>query len=504
VAGLDIITDGELRRDNMIDYFAERLPGVQTDHTSKKFYYDFYDSVVRGKIPMASLRLTDDFKFLAAFTERATKFCITGPHSLVKRIKDEHYKNEETFAMDLARVMNMELKELIRAGARNIQIDEPYYSGFPEDIHWGVKVVNTLVEGVDAKITLHICYGNRYGKPSWAGNYRYLFPAILEARVHQLSLEFARRGGEDLELFKEFPNRFELGVGVIDVKTHEIETPEIVAERLRKALKFVPAARARGLTPNIHVTCVSKDRQELRHYLETIAGLGLENVFALTGDYPKGADAVFDLDSVQLITLMNELRQKGLPFWIAAAVSPFKYTEPDCAYQYLKLEKKFTAGADYAITQLGFDARKFRELRRYLDERNIQKPVLGNVYVLGLKSAEKMSKDDPPGCWVAPELVEKIRDEVKAKDKGEAARLERAARMIAILRGLGYAGAYIGGTHNAEHLGWIIERGQILAPRWKELAEEFTYAPKSAFYMFEPATAASRKLRVSDRAVNAL
>src|SRR5205814_2117159 len=122
-----------------------------------------------------------------------------------------------------------------------------------------------------------------------------------------------------------------------------------------------------------------------------------------------------------------------------------------------------------------------KELRQFLDDHGIQKPVLGNVYVLGLKPAEKMSKGEPPGCWVAPELVEKIRQEVKAKDAGEAARLERAARMVAILRGLGYAGAYIGGTHNAEHLGWIIERGQILAQRWKELAEEFTYAPKSAF-----------------------
>ena len=243
VCGIDIISDGELRRDNMIDYFAERLPGVQTDHTSKKFYYDFYDSVVRGKLPMASLRLADDFRFLAAFTDRATKFCVTGPHSLVKRIKDEYYKNEEAFAMDLARVMNMELKELARAGARYIQIDEPYYSGFPEDLQWGVKVVNTLVEGVDAKIALHVCYGNRYGKPSWAGNYRYLFPAILEAKVQQLTLEFARRGGEDLELFKEFPNKFEIGIGVIDVKTHEVETPDIVAERIRKALKFIPAER---------------------------------------------------------------------------------------------------------------------------------------------------------------------------------------------------------------------------------------------------------------------
>jgi len=243
VAGVDIVTDGELRRDNLIDYFATRLPGVQTDQTSKKFYYDFYDSVVRGKIPMASLRLSDDFKFLAAFTDRGAKFCVTGPHSLVKRIRDEYYNDEQAFAMDLARVMNQELKELVRSGARYIQIDEPYYSGFPEDIQWGVRVVNALVDGVDAKITLHICYGNRYGKPSWAGNYRYLFPAILEARVHQLSLEFARRGGEDLELFKEFPNKFELGVGSIDVKTHEVETADIVAERLRKALKFVPAER---------------------------------------------------------------------------------------------------------------------------------------------------------------------------------------------------------------------------------------------------------------------
>jgi len=243
VAGLDIITDGELRRDNMIDYFAERLPGVQIDHASKKFYYDFYDSVVRGKLPMASLGLVEDFKFLAAFTDRAAKLCVTGPHSLVKRIRNEYYASEQDFAMDIARVMNVELKELVRAGVRHFQIDEPYYSGFPQDLGWGVKVLNTLVDGVDARIGLHICYGNRYGKPSWAGNYRYLFPTILDARVHQLTLEFAWRGGEDLDLFREFPNSFELGVGIIDVKNHTIETPDIVAERIRHALKFVPPER---------------------------------------------------------------------------------------------------------------------------------------------------------------------------------------------------------------------------------------------------------------------
>lgn len=243
IAGLDIVTDGELRRDNMIDYFIERLPGVQIDRSSKKFYYDFYDSEVVGKIPMASLGLVQDFKFLMEFTERVPKICITGPHSLTKRIRNKHYPSEAALATDIARVMNMELKELAKAGARMIQIDEPYYSGFPEDLDWGIGVLNVLVDGVDAKIAVHICYGNRYGKPSWEGSYRYLFPRILDAHIQQLSLEFARRGGEDLELFREFNVPFELGAGIIDVKTHLAETPEIVAQRIRKVLEFVPAER---------------------------------------------------------------------------------------------------------------------------------------------------------------------------------------------------------------------------------------------------------------------
>ena len=243
MAGIDIVTDGELRRDNMIDYFAGRLPGVQIDHASKKFYYDFFDSVVRGKLPTAPLGLVDDFKFLRRFTERPTKFSITGPHSLVRRIRNEYYPSEEAFALDIARVMNLELRELVKAGATSLQIDEPYYSGFPEDVRWGVKVLNVLTEGVDAKIGLHICYGNRYGKPTWEGSYRYLFPAILDARVQQLTLEFARRGEEDVALFREFKAPFELGLGVIDVKSPTVETPDMVAERIRKALEVLPAER---------------------------------------------------------------------------------------------------------------------------------------------------------------------------------------------------------------------------------------------------------------------
>jgi 5-methyltetrahydropteroyltriglutamate--homocysteine methyltransferase len=243
VAGVDVVSDGELQRDNMIDYFAERLPGVQIDLGSKRFYYDYYDSAVRSKLATGSLGLVDDARFLRRFTDRPTKVTISGPHTLVKRIQNQYYPSEEAFALELGRVLNLELRELARAGVTDLQIDEPYYSGFPEDLPWAVRAVNAMVDSVDAHLTLHICYGNRYGKPSWEGSYRYLFPTIGEAHVHAISLEFARRGDEDLQLFEQFKVPFKVGLGVIDVKTHDVEPAAVVGDRIRRALKILPAER---------------------------------------------------------------------------------------------------------------------------------------------------------------------------------------------------------------------------------------------------------------------
>jgi 5-methyltetrahydropteroyltriglutamate--homocysteine methyltransferase len=176
-------------------------------------------------------------------TDREVKFSVTGPHTFVKRIRDDYYQDERAFALDLARVMNAELKALVEAGATFIQVDEPYLGGFPDDLPWAVDALNALVDGVQARIGLHVCYGNRYGKPSWEGSYRFLFPRILDARVDQLLLEFARKGTDDLVLFREFPNRFELGMGVVDVKDDRIESPETVAARIRRGLEVIPADR---------------------------------------------------------------------------------------------------------------------------------------------------------------------------------------------------------------------------------------------------------------------
>jgi 5-methyltetrahydropteroyltriglutamate--homocysteine methyltransferase len=257
-AGIDIVTDGELQRDNMIDYFTERLPGVQVDLGSKRFYYDFYDSLVRSKLATGSLGLSDEVRFLIRYTDRTPKVALSGPHTLVKRIQNKHYPSEEAFALDLARVLNFELKELVRAGATELQIDEPYYSGFPEDLPWALKAINTMVDGVQAHVSLHICYGNRYGKPSFEGSYRYLFPAILDAKVHAVSLEFARRGEEDLQLFKEYDVPFSLGLGVIDVKSQEVESPALVADRIRRALEVVPPEK---LVINPDCGCVRLPRE---------------------------------------------------------------------------------------------------------------------------------------------------------------------------------------------------------------------------------------------------
>ncbi len=291
---------------------------------------------------------------------------------------------------------------------------------------------------------------------------------------------------------------------LLEVASNLAQVPGVVAGSItsyaggamgRDPIRVGTAARARGLVPNIHLTCVNRDVPAARRALEDLHALGIENVLALTGDYPKSAarDAStlpsFDLDSAQLVALIAEMRAQGLPFWISVAVSPFKYTEADCAYQYLKLEKKIAAGADCAITQLGYDTRKFRELKHYLDERNLRTPLLGSVYVLHAKAAEKMSRGEPPGCWVSPELLEQIKSETQSADKGLATRLDRAASMVAILRGLGYAGAYLGGDHRADHVRWIIKRSEALAPKWEELAERLAFAPKSGFYLYESAPA---------------
>jgi len=247
-AGIDIVSDGELRRDNDVDYFLARIPGVHIAQRAKADYYDYYDAAVEAPLPeddKASLGLAADYEFTRALTDRPVKFSFTGPFSLSRRISDAGgaYGNPADLVRALARRLNLEAHALASAGAAFLQIDEPFLAGYPEQAGLAIEAVNIVTDGVPVTWALHVCYGNRYARPSWEGHYDFLFPAVLEARVDQLVLEFARKGLEDLRLIREYAWPSALGLGVIDVKSPVVESAELVAARIRRALEYVDPVR---------------------------------------------------------------------------------------------------------------------------------------------------------------------------------------------------------------------------------------------------------------------
>jgi 5-methyltetrahydropteroyltriglutamate--homocysteine methyltransferase len=272
LTGLDIVSDGELRRDNDIDYLLTRIPGVQIPNRSKTDYYDYYEAQVTAPLPEAVPQrpgLAADFAFTREQTQRPVKFSFTGPFSLSRRIrdtagvgagrgrarsagagraergggKDRAYADPADLVRALARWLNVQARELAAAGADLLQIDEPFLAGYPEQVELAIEAVNIVTAGVPATWALHVCYGNRYARPLWEGQYDFLFPVVASARVDALVLEFARKGLGDLRLLREHGWDRYLGLGVIDVKSDQVEPASLVASRIRRALEFVPAQR---------------------------------------------------------------------------------------------------------------------------------------------------------------------------------------------------------------------------------------------------------------------
>jgi 5-methyltetrahydropteroyltriglutamate--homocysteine methyltransferase len=249
VAGVDVVSDGELRRDNDVDYFLARMPGVEIPHVAKTFYYDYYDAYVRHPLPVdderASLGLVDDLRFTLQYTDRPIKFSFTGPFSLARRVHNEAYARFDDLVLAFARILNREAKSLAQEGASVLQVDEPFLAGYPEEIGLAVKAINMVYDGVEGPArAVHVCYGNRYARPVWEGHYEFLFPTILDAQVDQLVLEFARKGYDDLELFRKYrTSSLTLGLGVIDVKNPAPEPAELIVARVRQALQVLPPDR---------------------------------------------------------------------------------------------------------------------------------------------------------------------------------------------------------------------------------------------------------------------
>jgi 5-methyltetrahydropteroyltriglutamate--homocysteine methyltransferase len=264
-AGIDVITDGELRRETMVNFFSMRIHGFDMTGRLKPIgnldpSLQMKDPVVREKVRRkGSLGMDEHFRFLRQYAAAGTKVCVTGPHMLAKRATNEFYASDKELVSDLTDILNVELKGLVAAGCDFIQIDEPIWVGYPQDMPWLVESFNRLVDGVKAKIAIHTCYGNYQLKKLFAGQYADLFPAILETHADQISLEFAVSDGVGLDLFSRYPTEKDVVVGVIDVKDDAVETPAVVAGRIRAALKHIRAEKL-WISPDCGMKFMPRDR----------------------------------------------------------------------------------------------------------------------------------------------------------------------------------------------------------------------------------------------------
>ncbi len=251
-AGLDIITDGEMRRWYFVQSFYKRMTGLQTLEPLRKVGLYSYDSVPRYglkervSVP-CGLGIVEEFKYLRAHTDKPLKATCPGPLTISIHIREnavrQFYKNRLELAWDFAATINHELRGLEKAGADFLQLDEPSFAIIPGQLKDYVALFNRCVEGIKAKIAFHICFGNLSSRPRGKRQYAWMLPGILEAKCHQFVFEFANREMSELQLFQELSQDREIGVGVIDVKSFHRETPEDVAERIRAALHYIPAER---------------------------------------------------------------------------------------------------------------------------------------------------------------------------------------------------------------------------------------------------------------------
>lgn len=260
----------------------------------------------------------------------------------------------------------------------------------------------------------------------------------------------------------------------------------------------------RGIEPLVHVAFRDRSRNQCESLLYQLAALDINNLLVLTGDYPSVAGfqgtsrPVFDLDSVNGLRLIAEMN-RGMEhqimrkrttlaptdFFCGVAFSPFKRDEAEVMGQYYKLKKKIEAGADFIITQVGYDVRKLHELQLWLKAHGYAVPVVISDYVLPLATAKAMHDNRIPGCVVTDRLLAQVAAESDSPDRGRQARLDRAAKLYAIARGLGFSGVSVSGQDLPyESVEYVVGKGEEWRPSWPDLVREFDYPRENGFYYF--------------------
>ena len=239
-AGLDIVTDGEIRRESYSNRFATALEGIDIDNPGTALDRSGHPNPVPrivGKIRRKHAVEVDDLRFLKRHTRRKTKITVPGPFTMSQQAQNDYYKSPEEAAMDYAVAVNEEIRDLFAAGADVVQIDEPYMQARPEKAReYGLKALNRALEGISGTTAVHICFGYAaiiHARPS---GYSFL-PELAGSPVKQVSIETAQ-SNLDTAVLAKLPGK-KIMVGCIDLSDMTVETPALVAERLRKALKYV-------------------------------------------------------------------------------------------------------------------------------------------------------------------------------------------------------------------------------------------------------------------------
>ena len=239
-AGLDIVSDGEIRRESYSNRFATALDGVDLDNPGTALDRSGHPNPVPrivGRIRRRHAVEVDDLKFLKAHTTRKTKITVPGPFTRLQQAQNDYYGTEEEAAMDYAAAVNAEIRDLFAAGADVVQVDEPYMQARPEKARqYGLAALNRALEGVQGTTCVHICFGYAaviHVRPS---GYSFL-PELSACSCRQVSIETAQ-SNLDTQVLRELDGK-QILVGCLDLSDMKVEAPEVVADRVRRALEHV-------------------------------------------------------------------------------------------------------------------------------------------------------------------------------------------------------------------------------------------------------------------------
>ncbi len=243
-AGLDIITDGEMRRESYSNRFATALEGVDIDNPGSALDRSGHPNPVprvTGKIKRKHPVELRDVAFLRANTDRMIKMTVPGPFTMSQQAQNDFYQDAEEMALDYAAAVNAEIKDLFAAGADIVQIDEPYMQARPEKARkYGLKVLNRALDGVSGTTAVHICFGYAAIIHVRPQGYSFL-PEFENSAVQQVSIETAQ-SKLDCSVLRTLPSKTII-LGVLDLSDMNVETPQTVAARIRRALPHVSAER---------------------------------------------------------------------------------------------------------------------------------------------------------------------------------------------------------------------------------------------------------------------